>query len=258
MNKIDKQPLIKRFSYRKDKGIGERARIGLLVLESDQTIEEEFRQLTRLPGVAVYHARLKNNVIVTPETLMEMEMELPLAAQLLPNYLGLNSIGYGCTSASTIIGEDKISNIIEEFHPNTPSSNPLTAAKVALKKLGVKRVALVTPYTPDVTQALQDKFLEARLPVTVVGSYFEKNDLNVGLIDKQSILETTISVGQSEECDGVFISCTTLRATKIIEEAELRLKKPVTGSNHALAWHLLRLAGIKDKISGLGQLFSTF
>ncbi|MDB9812096.1 Asp/Glu racemase, partial [bacterium] len=31
--------------------------------------------------------------------------------------------------------------------------------------------------------------------------------------------------------------------------------KPVTASNHALAWHLLRLAGIHDEVAGLGRLF---
>ena len=42
---------------------------------------------------------------------------------------------------------------------------------------------------------------------------------------------------------------------KIIERAENLLSKPVTASNHALAWHMIRLAGIDDKINGLGQLF---
>jgi maleate isomerase len=35
------------------------------------------------------------------------------------------------------------------------------------------------------------------------------------------------------------------------------LGKPVTASNHALAWHLLRLAGIRDEVAGLGRLFHT-
>jgi maleate isomerase len=50
--------------------------------------------------------------------------------------------------------------------------------------------------------------------------------------------------------DGVFISCTSLRAAGIIGHAEAALGKPVTASNHALAWHLLRLAGIRDEVTG--------
>jgi maleate isomerase len=46
-----------------------------------------------------------------------------------------------------------------------------------------------------------------------------------------------------------------LRALDIIEKAEKIIGKPVTSSNHALAWHLLRLAGIDDILDEYGQLF---
>ena len=74
-------------------------------------------------------------------------------------------------------------------------------------------------------------------------------------IEKASILDAAISLGRSDEVDGVFISCTSLRAAEIIEQAEEILGKPVTASNHALAWHLLRLAGISDELDGFGSLF---
>ena len=35
------------------------------------------------------------------------------------------------------------------------------------------------------------------------------------------------------------------------------LGKPVTASNHALAWHMLRLSGIDDALPGRGRLFQT-
>ena len=119
---------IQRLTFDIDKGAGARARIGLLVLQSDQTMEFEFRGLTDLPGVSLYHARLPNEVTITPETLARMAEELPRAAELLPDYLGLASIGYGCTSASTIIGEKRVAEIIAGVHPGVPSSNPLSAA----------------------------------------------------------------------------------------------------------------------------------
>ena len=256
MNTPGPQARIERLQFSTDEGAAERARIGLLVLESDQTMEWEFRMLTDLPGVSVYHARLANDVTVTPETLAKMEAELPVAARLLPGYMGLKSLGYGCTSGSTIIGEARVAEIFEEIHPGVPSTNPLTAAKAALTALGVKRLGLLTPYSPDVTEAMQVKFSEAGIAVTVVGSFCEESDLVVGKIDPQSILQAVISVGQTPDVDGVFVSCTSLRAAGIIEEAEQALNKPVTASNHALAWHLLRLAGITDTLDTAGQLFA--
>ena len=44
---------IKQVGFTTDHGAGERARIGLLVLESDQTMEWEFRTLTDFPGVSI-------------------------------------------------------------------------------------------------------------------------------------------------------------------------------------------------------------
>lgn len=248
---------ISRLGFTTDAGAGARARIGLLVLESDQTMEWEMRLMTYLAGVSVYHARLANDVVVTPETLAKMEAELPVAAGLLPQYLGLSALGYGCTSGSTIIGEDRVAAILDAAHTGVPSSNPLTAAKAALKTMGVRRLGLVTPYTPDVTQAMQDRFEEAGIQITTVGSFFEHSDEVVGRISPNAILEAAISVGSSDLVGGVFISCTSLRAAGIIEQAEAALGKPVTASNHALAWHLLRLAGIKDEVEGFGRLFKT-
>ena len=245
---------IKRLAFTTDQGAGARARIGLMVLESDQTMEAEFRVLTDLPGVSIYHARLANDVDVTPEKLAKMEAELPIAAALIPQDMGLASIGYGCTSGSTIIGEDRVAHILDAAHPNVPSTNPLTAAKSALRALGVKRLALLTPYAPDVTTAMQAKFEAAGINVTLIGSFYERDDRVVGRIDAQSILEATLAVGQGD-CDGVFVSCTSLRTAGLIEQAEQVLGKPVTASNHALAWHLLRLAGINDTQTGLGRLF---
>jgi maleate isomerase len=219
-------------------------------------MEAEFRQLTNLQGVAVYHARLANDADVTPETLAKMEAELPVAAGLLPDYMDFKALGYGCTSGSTVIGEARVSEILSNAHPGVASTNPLTAAKAALLRLGVERPALLTPYSPDVTEAMQARFEDAGLSVAVVGSFYEQNDITVGRIDPHSILDATLALGRSKDCDGVFVSCTSLRTAGIIEQAETTLNKPVTASNHALAWHMLRLAGIDDRVPGFGRLFN--
>lgn len=254
MLKQTPNPKIQRFAFSTDHGAGDRARIGLLVLESDLAMEAEFRVLTDLPGIAIYHARLANDAVVTPDSLAKMEGQLPIAAGLLPEYLDLTAIGYGCTSASTIIGEDRVSAILNESHPGVPSTNPMTAAKAALSRLGARRIALLTPYSPAVTEAMQAEFNAAGVEVAVVGSFYEESDAVVGKIEPQSILAAATEIGGGDECDGVFISCTSLRAAGIIEEAERALGKPVTASNHALAWHLLRLSGIEDGQEGFGRL----
>jgi maleate isomerase len=64
-----------------------------------------------------------------------------------------------------------------------------------------------------------------------------------------------LDLGSGSDVDGVFVSCTSPRVVEIAEAVEKRLGKPVTSSNHAMAWHALRLAGIKDQVPGYGRLF---
>ena len=102
---------------------------------------------------------------------------------------------------------------------------------------------------------MQQNFIAAGIDVSAVGSFYEDSDAVVGRIDPDSILKAAVALGRQPNCDGVFISCTSLRAAGIIEQAEAEIGKPVTASNHAMAWHLLRLAKIPDHVDGFGQLF---
>ena len=53
------------------------------------------------------------------------------------------------------------------------------------------------------------------------------------------------------------MSCTSLRALQIIPQAEAALGKPVISSNQALAWHMMRLAGLANGPINAGRLFAT-
>ena len=66
-----------------------------------------------------------------------------------------------------------------------------------------------------------------------------------------------LDLGRHREVDAVFVSCTSLCVGEQVEALEAELGKPVTSSNHALAWHALRLAGYKEPISGFGRLLRT-
>ena len=69
-----------------------------------------------------------------------------------------------------------------------PTSNRLTAAKAALKRLGIKRLGLVTPYRPDVTELMQARFEEAGIVIQSVGSFYQEDDRVVGRITPDAIL----------------------------------------------------------------------
>jgi maleate isomerase len=241
--------------HRLDHGSAERAAIGLIVLATDQTIEHEFRRLLDLPGIGVYESRILNDAQITPETLRAMEARLVAAAGLILPGLPLDVVAFGCTSASMVIGEEQVLARIREARPGIAGTTPITAAFAAFATLGARRLALLTPYRDDINRFMRD-YIEARgFAVPVMGSFNEEDDRRAARIDAASIRDAAIALGRSPEVDAVFVSCTSLRLIDAVGEIEAELGKPVTSSNHALAWHCLRLAGIADRRPELGRLF---
>ena len=56
------------------------------------------------------------------------------------------------------------------------------------------------------------------------------------------------------DAEAVLISCGALRAIDVVDRIEQTLGKPVICSNQAMLWDCLRLAGIEDRLPGLGRL----
>lgn len=237
-----------------DGGIGHRANFGLVVLRTEQTIEDDFRFILPADGVALYVSRINNDSAITPETLARMSDLLPDTVAHLPE-VPFDVIAYACTSGALVIGEDKIAERIHETKPGVRVTNPLTAGCTALAALGAHRVALLTPYIAEINHSLRASLMERGVNIPVMGSFNEQDDNTVPRISPDSIERAILELGSSSECDAVFVSCTSLRVTRIIERVEQKLGKPVTSSNHALAWHMCRLSGITEGLSGRGELF---
>jgi len=239
-----------------DGGVAARARIGMIVLASDHTLEYEWRHIfANLDGVALYANRIYNSVTINAKTLAEMEARMTQVAELILPGTPLDVVAYGCTSGTVVIGEDKVFARIREARPDVACTTPITGAVAGLKALGCRRIALLTPYVEEVNQMLRRHIESRGIGVPVMGSFNHDNDDEVARISTKSLTDAMLDLGSSADVDGVFVSCTSLRVVEIAEAVEKRLGKPVTSSNHAMAWHALRLAGIKDPLSGYGRLF---
>lgn len=238
-----------------DEGVGARAAIGLIVLSSDQTIEHEFRKLLGIDGVALFQSRIRNDSRVTPETLKAMEARITGATDVILPGMPLDVVAFACTSASMVIGEERVFEQIRKARPEARPTTPITAVFAALKAFEAKRIALLTPYRDDVNRQIRT-YIEARgVEVAAMGSFEEEDDLNVCRISENSVKAAAIALGQAPDVDAVFVSCTSLRLAGVVSEIETVINKPVTSSNHALGWHCLRLAGIDDRSKDAGRLF---
>lgn len=242
-----------------DEGIGTRANLGMIVLETDETLEAEFARMADLDGVARYHSRIPMVSEVRPDTLARMLDDMPASARLFPSSLGLDVIGYGCTSASTVIGSDKVAAAIQSVRPEAKVTDPLAALIAAGKSLGVKNLGFITPYIPEVSLKMREKLEAAGFSISSSGSFQEGDDRVVARITERAIHNAALQVAGAADtpCDALAVACTNLRCLNVIPALETQLGIPVLSSNTALVWHMLRLAGITEENADLCRLFGT-
>jgi maleate isomerase len=249
--------LIEHLPFETDDGIAPRGRIGLIVLASDYTIEHEWRQIfAAAPGAALYHSRIYNDNQITPETLRAMEPRIRDCADVFLPGAKMDVIAYGCTSASMAIGEEKVFERIREARPGVACTTPITAAFAAFDAFKARRIGVLTPYRADVNRIVADYIGARGYKVPVFGSFNEESDAVVASISPASIRAGVKRLAQEGGIDAVFVSCTSVRLAEAAADIEAEVGLPVTSSNHAMAWHALRLAGVDDAMPQFGRLFS--
>lgn len=249
-------PKPRRAAYRLRPAAAARASIGLLALASDATIETEWRTLLALDGVEFNTARVPCDATVTPQTLRATETRLADAARRLLPESPLDVLAYACTSATLVIGFDAVAAALRAVRPESLVSTPLSAAEAALQTLGARRIALLTPYVEPLHRRLIDHLSARGLDVVAAASFALGRDPDVVRIDPASIAAAVRALCAGAEADAAFVACTALRAAALVPRLERELGVAVTTSNHALAWHALRLAGVTESVDGRGRLFA--
>lgn len=250
--------LIEQLPFDTDAGIASRARIGLMVLATDCTIEHEWRAIMAgLAGVALYESRILNDAQITPETLRAMEPRIAAATDVILPGSPLDVVAYGCTSAAMAIGEEKVFARIREVRPDAKCTTPITAAFAAFRALKAKRIGVLTPYRADVNRIVAEYIAARGFEVPVFGSFNEQDDGIVARITPASVKRGVDTILSHAPVDAVFVSCTSVRLAEAARGIEAETGVPITSSNHAMAWHALRLAGVDDAMPQWGRLFET-
>lgn len=237
--------------YDLDDGMG--ARLGLIVLSTDESLETEARSVLAGRDVGVHHSRIFSDSDVTPENLVSMQERMAASASLLPGRL--DAVGYGCTSASALMGPELVEAQVQLAHAGVPVTNPISAVVAGLRALDVSRIAMVTPYAAEVA-APMCAFLEMRgIEVAHAVSFNEADDRRVARITESSTHAAVLEAARGRDVQAVFASCTNLRTFGVIDAAEAALDLPMISSNQALMWHVLGRAGVDARGWGPGRLF---
>ena len=243
------------------------AQLGLITLETDLTIETELRyfigdsigtEVGHGQKPTILHTRIACNDKVTSENLTAMRERFGESLALFPPGYRFDVVGYGCTSASLLIGEKTVQDIIKSHIDVNHVTTPLTGVRRALRAIRARQIGYLAPYVSEISSQMCSLLAdEDGLQIAVAATFGEGRDSIVGCIHPQSILDAIDAMVDlaPRQLDAIFISCTSLKCATIIDTAEAKHGIPVISSNSAIAWDMARLANLNVPQAGKGRLF---
>ncbi|MGF1624963.1 MAG: ectoine utilization protein EutA [Alphaproteobacteria bacterium] len=230
-----------------------RTRIGLVLLATDHTTERDFERVLVPLGISVHCNRIAYANPTTAENLRRMIPRLTEGAALILPGEDLDAIYYACTAASVAIGDAVVVEAIRAAKPDVPATTPTLAARAAFLALGVRRLALLTPYTRAVTEDMAAYFRAAGLEIARATCFGLEDDREMARLTGDAIVAAAqATIGDDDEA--LFVSCTALRAFEAVDRIERAIGRPVVTSNQAGLWQALHLAGVTPPANAGGQL----
>jgi maleate cis-trans isomerase len=238
--------------------IGWRARLGFLVPPGNPTVETEMIALAPA-GVSVHFHRMtargatgsledqdeRNRMMVD-----NIGDSIELLAMVTPDVIVVAH-----TATSYHLGPRGEADLLRRLQEATGRRVITAFGSVvrALEQLNVRRLALGTPYSPETTaqgrchlEAHGLKVVNCANLQGVTNIYDETAERAYGLA----------RLVDHNDAEAVFLSGTGMPTLPVLELLEQDLGKPVISSASAMMWHALRLAGVRQPISGYGRLLT--
>ena len=233
---------------------GRRGQIGLVVPANNSVIEPEL--WSALPvDVAIYATRIMAKGDLTPQAVRRMEADVDQAVDAIAA-TGVDVIAY-CDMVTTFIMEPGWNEAaVERFgqHTGKPVVSAWTALRDAMAHLGVRRIALGTPY-PATIHALAAPFFTARGIEVVSQATLDILAMReVPTIDTARLLAFVDRL-DATSCDAVVLLATDLPTFAAIPLIESRKNVPVLSSNQTLLWATLAAVGARPA-RPLGKLLA--
>ncbi|MBI4528961.1 MAG: hypothetical protein HY695_34620 [Deltaproteobacteria bacterium] len=148
--------------------------------------------------------------------------------------------------------------LIERVRQSTgiPTTTSQTAAVEALRYLGIKRLAVATPYHDDQNEMIA-KYLRATGFDLGQVRGLKRHIAEIHEIPLDSVYRhVKRTFLDSPEARGVYVPCGHFTVPRI-SELEADIKVPVVTATYAMVWAALRMIKVKAQIRGHGCLLET-
>lgn len=216
---------------------GPSGRVGIGTPQANPTVEAEMRILLP-PAIAIAAARLTSKSADPAERLRHY---LEHIAQTLLCYdtLRLDAFGFGCTGSSYLVAPGVEERLVgtAEARFGYPVFTACGAIEWQLRRLGARRLALISPYSPALAEAAATFWRRRGFEIVAY------DRIDTGSLDSRSIYglpsddaRPTAMAFRQLEIDAVLLSGTGMPTLKLIAEAQGA--PPLLSSNLCLAMRL--------------------
>jgi maleate cis-trans isomerase len=217
-------------------------RIGLMVPVNNTTMESEL--LAWLPESSTCRtlriARGKGTL--TPADLPAYVAQAMTMAKAFAGE-SVDLVVYGCTAAGFMAGPSRDAEIAAELFAVTgkPVVTTASAMIAALRNLGTRNIALISPYLDPVNERLQAFLEQSGIGVEILASFHAQSTDELAAITPAQIAVLARATMRAS-CDALFIACSQLPTREILGDLAREFGRPVWSSIRATAWEACRAA----------------
>lgn len=234
--------------------------LGMLTPSSNTTLEPvTTAMLAGLPEASAHFGRFRvTEIALDAQALGQFDdSEILRAAEMLA-HAKVNVIGWNGTSASWLgfEADERLCRRITEA-TGIPACTSVLALNEIFAATNLQRFGLVTPYLPEVQNAIVRNYAAAGFDCVAERHLALRDNFSFSEVtaDQMRAMARDVATAKPE---AIVILCTNLRGAPLAEELEAELGIPVYDSIATVVWKSLQLAGADTRrITGWGRLFHT-
>lgn len=228
-------------------------RIGLIVLSDDEIGDRAFTAIMPKDKISVFSTR---TAYVENQEGFSLATSFAEVTKTLPPPGRLDVLAFSCTSGSVALGAQNLLAQLAEARPDIKYTSPSIAVVGALRELGAKKIAMLTPYSLHTHQSFIRFFNEHGFEVGENGTFACSTDATIAELSRVELFDAAKALVHASRPDVLFVSCTATPIVPHIDALEEEIGISVVSSSQAMAWDTLRLAGYSQPILGYGRLLA--
>jgi maleate isomerase len=243
-------------------------RLGLIVPSSNTTMETELPEMFARRANLVpeerftFHSSRMRLQEVTADALLQMDRDSIRCAVELAD-AQVDAMAYACLvaimsqgSGTHVAAEERLTRVARDEGCDVPVVSSAGALLRGLEAIGARRISMITPYSPALTDKVVGYIEDGGVEVVDVVSLGVADNCAVGRLDPVGLPPIAAGLDRTG-CDAIVLSaCVQMPSLASIPEVEARLDLPVLSAATATTYDLLTALGRSTVVPDAGHLLS--